>query len=291
MSNDLLDVGYHLVQGDCLDWMREQPNDCVDLTIGSPPYESQRTYGIDFNLQGQAWVDWMVERIREMVRITRGLVAMVVDGPTRNYRWSATPVLLQADLHRAGIHMRRPVIYKRDGIPGSGGPDWWKNLYELVVCCTKGGRLPWSDNTANGHPPKYPPGGAPSHRKADGERVRGNYKPPALANAGNIIDCGPAGGGRIGSELAHETEAPFPEQLVEPFIKCFCPPGGRVFDPFCGSATTGAVALRLGRRFIGTDIRQSQVDLSERRIREALQPIVAPESAALESLDGQQLLF
>ena len=196
--------------------------------------------------------------------VTRGLLAMAVEGQTRNYRWSATPALLMADLHRAGVHLRKPPIYERDGIPGSGGPDWWKNRYEFIVCCSKG-KLPWSDNTANGHPPIYGPG-APSHRKTNGERVKGNYKPPKLANAGNIIDCGPAGGGRIGSELAHETEAPFLEQLVEPFIKCFCRPGGLVLDPFCGRGTTGTVALRLGRRFHGIDIRESQVELTRRRL-------------------------
>ena len=58
----------------------------------------------------------------------------------------------------------------------------------------------------------------------------------------------------------------FPESLVEFFVKSFCPPGGVVVDPFSGSGTTGAVAVRLGRRFLGCDVRQSQVELSRRRI-------------------------
>ena len=41
---------------------------------------------------------------------------------------------------------------------------------------------------------------------------------------------------------------------------------GLVIDPFAGSGTTLAVAVREGRRAIGCDIRQSQVDLSCRRI-------------------------
>ena len=74
----------------------------------------------------------------------------------------------------------------------------------------------------------------------------------------------------MGNKLAHENEAPFPEQLAEFFIKSFCPPGGIVFDPFIGSGTTAAVALKHGRSAIGLDVRKSQIELSMRRIRESV---------------------
>lgn len=293
---------------DCLDWMRDQPDNSVDLVFGSPPYEAARTYGIDFKLKGQDWVNWMVERMLEMVRVSSGLVAMVVEGQTRKFRWSAVPAILMADLHRAGVHLRKPPAFHRVGIPGSGGPDWLRNDYEFIVCCTSGGKLPWSENTAMGHPPKWAPGGEMSHRVTNGQRrnqwghsgegsaerrtdgTRGNakrpshkvmtrkregthsqestvYEPPKLANPGNVIKC-IVGGGVMGSKLAHENEAPFPESLAEFFIRSFCPPEGRVYDPFSGSGTTLAVAKRLGRKFVGTDIRESQVDLTKRRLAE-----------------------
>lgn len=70
----------------------------------------------------------------------------------------------------------------------------------------------------------------------------------------------------MGSKMAHENEAPFPEELAEFFIRSFCPPDGIVLDPFCGSGTTLAVAKKFGRDAIGIDIRQDQCDLSERRV-------------------------
>lgn len=270
-----------LICGDCLSIMRAFNEKSVDLVFGSPPYEDCRTYGIGYSLAGQQWVDWMVEVVRESLRICRGLVAFVVEGKTRNYKWSATPALLMADLHRAGIVLRKPPLYVRDGICGSGGPDWLKNKYEFIVCATSGGRLDWSNNTAMGHPPKFGPGGAPSHRRADGTRASGCkctdrrpdgtlkpriYKPPQLANPGNLIDCGPGGGGHLGNRFAHENEAPFPEKLAEFFIRSFCRPGGIVVDPFCGSGTTCAVASRCDRKAIGIDIRKSQIDLTVKRI-------------------------
>ncbi len=142
----------------------------LDLVFGSPPYESARTYGIDFNLCGQDWVDWMVETYRAASRACKGLVAFVLEGQTRNYQWSATPALLMADLHRAGFNLRRPIIYHRIGIPGSGGHDWLRADTEYIVCVTPPGRLPWSDNTACGHKPKWGPGGEMSYRQSDGTR-------------------------------------------------------------------------------------------------------------------------
>lgn len=261
-------VSHELICCDCLDWMKSQPDNSVDLVFGSPPYEAARSYGVAFNLRGQEWVDWMTDRWIQMDRICSGLVAMVVEGQTRDFQWSATPALLMTDLHRMGFKLRKPPIYHRVGISGSGGPDWLRNDYELIICSTKG-KLPWSDNTAMGHPPKYRPGGNPSHRRQDGSRDSSRkYVPPKLANPGNAIRC-KVGGGLLGSRLAHENEAPFPEQLADFFIKSFCPPGGVVLDPFSGSATAGASAVKNGRSYIGLDIRQSQIELGERRISEA----------------------
>jgi len=261
---------YELYLGDTLELMKSMPDDSVDLVLCSPPYEAARKYGeLGFNLKGKEWVFWAYMRYIECCRVSRGLVAWVVAGQTRKFRWSAVPALLMADLHRAGIKLRNPPIYVRSGIPGSGGPDWWASKYETIVCASKG-RLPWSDNTATGLPPKYKAGGAPSHHGRSG-RVKGKpYKPPAKSNPGNLVICGAAGGGNIGSELAHENDAPFPEKLAEAFVLSFCPPGGIVLDCFSGSGTTGAVAIRHGRKYIGHELRKSQVDLSHRRIEEEL---------------------
>lgn len=277
-----------LIAGDCLEVMRGMPDDSVDLVLCSPPYEDVRTYGVDFRLKGQEWVNWAVERYIECCRVSRGLVAWVVEGKTRKFQWSATPALLMTDLHRAGVKLRKPPIYYRVGVPGSGGPDYWRNDFEFVVCSSKG-RLPWSANTATGKPTVYDEGGACSNRTRTGYRVnqeqrklvgshraerqagRAYAKPKSgIANPGNVIRCH-GGGGHLGSKLCHENEAPYPEALVEPFIRCFCPPDGTVLDPFCGSGTTIAVALRFGRNAIGIDQRESQIELTRRRIGEVYQ--------------------
>ena len=70
----------------------------------------------------------------------------------------------------------------------------------------------------------------------------------------------------MGSQHAHLNEAPFPEALAEFFVRSFCPPGGIVLDPHLGSGTTLAVAMKHGRDGIGIDIRESQIELTTRRL-------------------------
>jgi ParB-like chromosome segregation protein Spo0J len=295
-------------QADCLEWLAGRPADGIDLVFGSPPYEDARLYlegGKDLGIARTVdeWVAWMVEVYGAALRCCKGVVCFVVDGPTKDYRWSAAPFLLGVALHQKGICLRKPPVYRRVGIPGSGGPDWLRNDYEFIVCATRGGRLPWSDNTAMGAPPKFQPGGDPSHRRRDGTRVnrfgeedgyaapgdranhgphrarqRGGdkYNPPERANPGNVISC-PVGGGNMGDRLCHENEAPFPEYLAEFFVRSFCPPGGVVADCFCGSGTTGKAALAHGRLFLGCDIRASQVELTKKRL-ESVQPALFPEA-------------
>jgi hypothetical protein len=310
------------VETDAVALMDGLPADSVSLVMCSPPYEKARLYlegGKDLKVARgtEDWVAWMLTVCAAARRVCTGLCVFVVEGQTKDYRYSSAPFLLVADLHRGGFHLRKPPVYRRVGIPGSGGEDWLRNDYELCVCFARGGKLPWSDNTACGHPPKFGPGGEMSHRVTDGTRVNqwgghdrsssqrradgsrqppgrpshkfvkrgatrgykdgdclneGVYVPPAIANPGNVIDC-KAGGGQMGNRACHGNEAPYPEDLAAFFVRSFAAPGSVVLDPFSGSGTTGAVCVEWGRRFVGGDLRPSQVALSRKRIAAVTPPI------------------
>ena len=71
----------------------------------------------------------------------------------------------------------------------------------------------------------------------------------------------------IGTQPYSEAHfATFPEALVEPCILAGSKPGDLVLDPFCGSGTTGVVALRYRRNFVGVEINPEYVKLAEKRI-------------------------
>lgn len=62
--------------------------------------------------------------------------------------------------------------------------------------------------------------------------------------------------------------ATFPTKLVEPCILAGSPVGGTVLDIFFGSGTTGEVAQRLGRNFIGIEINPDYKPLQDARLRQ-----------------------
>lgn len=147
----------------------------ADLVFGSPPYEDKRWYGaLNFKRKAQDWVDWMFALIEAMLKTVKPLclVALVVGhGKTDDHRWSGTPALLMADLVRAGKNLRNPPIYRRVGVSGSGANDYFRADYETVVVVQNGrGEVPWSNNVAVGHKPRYGPGGCMSNRLANGSR-------------------------------------------------------------------------------------------------------------------------
>lgn len=57
-----------------------------------------------------------------------------------------------------------------------------------------------------------------------------------------------------------------PEALIERIIKASSDPGDLVFDCFMGSGTTQAVAMKLGRRFIGADINLGAIQTTTKRL-------------------------
>lgn len=64
--------------------------------------------------------------------------------------------------------------------------------------------------------------------------------------------------------------ATYPEKLVQPCILAGCPEGGIVLDPFMGSGTTGLVAKKLGRIYIGFELNPDYAKMAERRINSIL---------------------
>jgi site-specific DNA-methyltransferase (adenine-specific) len=258
------EVAWEFKVGDCRSL--PYPDDHFDLVFCSPPYEAQRGYGeLEFDLAGEEWVAWAADCYLECLRVSKGLVAWVVEGYTDDFAYSSTPFLLMADLHRRGVKMRKTVVYQRNGIPGTGGPEWLRNDWEPIICGTKRGRLPWAENTAMGEPPKQNKPRIATNRNTDGSRKSAVYVDPEVCNPGNIIN-GIVGSGGMGWRDATKNEAPFPEWLAEFFIRSFCPPGGIVLDPFSGSGTTVSMAVKHGRSGVGIDARESQVWLGETRL-------------------------
>lgn len=287
-----------------------------DIVIGSPPYVDARLYiedgkNLGISRKPAAWVEWMLWVTAESLRVSRGPVIWVAAGSTRSRTYQPAVEGLMWRWYSEGWGERgpgtyplgssyRPCYWKRVGIPGSGGDQWYRADVEYVCCFKRPGKLPYGDPKVNGRPPRHEPGGPMSHRDAAGHRknarfrqdsegrVKGGrarnilkavtrricgsddraeetYVAPAIANPGNLLSV-KVGGGLMGHRLAHENEAPYPVGIPAFFVQSHCPSGGWVLDPFCGSGTTLQAAEENGRNGVGIDLRQSQCLLSRRRM-------------------------
>lgn len=284
----------------------------VDLVVGSPPYADARLYledgrNLGISRGANEWVEWMLGVTAECLRVSRGPVIWIAAGVTRdrNY-WPVCEGLMWEWFRRGLGHAYRPCYWHRVGIPGSGGDQWYRADIEYAMCFKRPGKLPYADPKANGHPPKWAPGGQMSHRLSDGTRrnqwghsgtggtgarkkdgthqdgARPSHRVYAKREANGdmreqtylpptLANPGnlfkaKVGGGLMGNALAHGNEAPFPVAVPAFFIRSHCPPGGLVLDPFGGSGSTAQAAVENGREAIVCDLRRSQCDLAKRRL-------------------------
>lgn len=95
----------------------------------------------------------------------------------------------------------------------------------------------------------------------DGKQMRSDWKLPLCTGTERIT---------VNGEKAHATQKP--EALLERVIVASTRIGDLVLDPFFGTGTTGAVARRLGRRWIGIEKEARYIDVARERIG-AIEPM------------------
>ncbi|SKS24264.1 DNA methylase N-4/N-6 [Mycobacteroides abscessus subsp. bolletii] len=107
-----------------------------------------------------------------------------------------------------------------------------------------------------GRPQATPPGAVPQTNFGPTGKRHGQSH-PAGKNPGDVweIATQPFPGAHF---------ATMPAKLAQRCIAAGCKPGGTVLDPFSGSGTTGMVAQRLGRKYIGIDLNAEYLELSLR---------------------------
>ena len=121
--------------------------------------------------------------------------------------------------------------------------------------------------------PKYsePPRPRKSYHWKDELRAKGNKD--KSAESGKTIEHSwrvvPVGSMQSGFEITgrkkSEHVAPYPEELVRPYLKGMAPNNGTIFDPFLGSGTTMRVAMEEGRDCIGIELNAKSVAYAKKR--------------------------
>lgn len=252
-----------IICGDCLDVMKEIPDESIDFCITSPPYDKQRDYHgytLNLNLLG-----------KEIFRVLKenSICVMVIQDQTKNFRKSLTSFRTVVDwCDNVGFGLFECCIYKRSGVPGN----WWSKRFrvdhEYIPIFLKGKRPKYFNKEhmkilANqaGYKKKG------KERRNDGSFTNYEFNPnryPKKKCSGTILDYESSRASNKSLKLDHP--AWFPEKLAEDFILCFTDDGDVVLDPLVGSGTVSVSAKRLERRFIGIDISEKYCDVARMRI-------------------------
>ncbi|MFN8079998.1 MAG: site-specific DNA-methyltransferase [Kineosporiaceae bacterium] len=264
--------------GDALDLLPRLPKGSVDLFFTSPPYADQRAYS---RIHPDRYVEWFMPFARAMYEATTESGSLVINiknrvanrGPLKGQRHPYVYELVLALQHLGWRWVETYIWAKPNAVPGKFGPRT-KDSFEYVYHFARGAK-PHFDLDAVRVP--YKADAAEIARRARDTNGRKNTdagfgrdrtKTYLLGGAdpGNVINVPQTYNQHRG--VAHT--AAMPEGLAEFFVRCMCPPGGLVIDPFAGSGTTIVVGRRLGRRAAGFEIHEDFVTESRRRIEKDL---------------------
>ena len=242
--------------GDCLEVMKSLPNQSIDLTVTSPPYDNLRTYnGYSFDFEGIA---------KELYRVTKdgGVVVWVVGDATINGSETGTSFKQALYFKEIGFNLHDTMIYLKDQL---AFPDInrYYNAFEYMFVLSKG--KPKTVNLIQDKPNKS------FGRKVSGKSRQANGDFTFRSKTGEL--CKEFGvrwnywlfyNQKRGIETKHP--AIFPEQLAHDHIISWSNEGDTILDCFLGSGTTGKVAKQLNRKFVGIEISPEYLEIASKRI-------------------------
>lgn len=245
----------------CIETLHRMPDDLIDMTITSPPYDDLRDYnGYHFPIEKIA--AGLFQKTK-----TGGIVIWVVADRTLNGSETLTSFRHAITFQEAGFRVHDTMIYaKNNPIPSDCGKRY-RQAFEYMFCFSKG------------QPKTFNPITEPT--KSAGQKItafritgkgRGNVPDEDIGReikterkVSNIFSYN-IGTSSSKDKIAFEHPAIFPEQLVEDQIKTWTNEGDLVYDCFMGSGTTAKVAHLLKRKWIGSEISEEYIKIAETRL-------------------------
>lgn len=244
--------------GDNVEFMKSLPDESVDLTVTSPPYDDLRAYnGYIFDFESVA---------KELYRITKdgGVVVWVVGDKTKNGSESGTSFRQALYFKEIGFRLHDTMIYEKSN-PMPNAAKRYLQSFEYMFVFSKGAPQTFNPIML---PCKYAGCGTSPRQWTENGELKGNGRRviSETKKASNIFTytVGNVGNGNV----LHP--AVFPESLAEDQIKSWSNPGDVVFDPFMGSGTTAKMALLNDRNYIGCEISEEYVLIAKQRLEEAI---------------------
>lgn len=253
----------------CIETLRRMPNDLLDMTITSPPYDDLRDYnGYHFPVEEIAALLFQKTK-------PGGVVVWVVGDRTLNGSETLTSFRHALTFQDAGFRVHDTMIYaKKNPIPSDCGKRY-RQAFEYIFCFSKGQPKTFNAITE----PTKSAGQKIAAFRITG-KGRGNVpledigrKIKTERKLSNIFAYN-VGTSSSKDKIAFNHPAIFPEQLVEDQIVTWTNRGDLVYDCFMGSGTTAKVAQLLHRQWLGSEISDEYVRIAEERLSQYTEKVV-----------------
>jgi DNA modification methylase len=259
--------------GNSVDLMKLIPDNSIDLTVTSPPYDNLRTYKgkiKDDVVFDEHFSFPFVDMAKELFRITKdgGILVWVVNDQIVNGGESGNSFRQALKFQEIGFKIYDTMIYHKNGapFPETGR---YSQVFEYMFVLLKG-KKPNTVNIIKDKENRWAGVsnfGKRSVRTKEGEiKKMENFTVANFGSRYNVWYINNGSGWTTKDKYAYDHPAMFPESLAEDHILSWSKEGDVVFDPMCGSGTTPKMAKLNNRNFIGFDINQEYVNISNKRI-------------------------
>ena len=246
-----------------LETMARMPDNFIDLTVTSPPYDNLRQYnGYSFDFENVA---------KELFRVTKqgGVVVWVVGDATIKGSETGTSFKQALYFKEIGFNLHDTMIWSKPSFTAVGAlKTRYAQTFEYMFVFSKG-----KIKTFNALKDRK----TTSRSKDKHGMIRqkdGSMRP--MSNRGkqygefgiryNVWDMPP-----VMSNIERKGHpAQFPEQLANDHILSWSNEGDVVLDPFVGSGTTAIACINTNRNYIGFELDKHYCDIANERIQKAL---------------------
>ena len=260
---------YNIYHQDCLQGLRDIPDESVDIVLADPPYNIGKDFGNNSDKQNaQEYLKWCDEWIQECIRILKPHGTFYIFG------FSETLAYIRVRLPNIQV---RWLVWNYENNFTRPTLHFWQRSHESILCCFKNKptfnrdevRVPYSkkyfDKYKNRHniPRKCDNGGRFKHLNT----IESTYKlHPNGALPRDVIKIPSlSGGASVKEKVNHPTQKPI--KLYEWVLMNYAKEGDKILDTHLGSGSIAIACHERGFELTACELDKEYFDSAIKRIK------------------------